>query len=45
MPIFEYRFAWIKGITPYAGIGPRVLFLKSTVQDNGMPAIECISLS
>lgn len=39
MPAIEYRMH-VGSITPYAGIGPRVLFARSMVRDNGTPAIE-----
>ncbi len=39
MPVLEYRFVGMKPVVPYAGVGPRVLLAKSTVRDNGMPAI------
>lgn len=39
MPAIEYRIP-LGTVTPYAGIGPRVLFARSTVRDNGTPAIE-----
>ena len=38
MPAIEYRIP-LGSVTPYAGIGPRVLFARSTVRDNGTPAI------
>jgi opacity protein-like surface antigen len=40
MPVVLYRLTWVKGFVPFVGIGPRVLFLKSTVQDNGGPTIQ-----
>lgn len=39
MPAIEYRIP-LGSVTPYAGIGPRVLFARSTVRDNGTPTIE-----
>lgn len=38
MPAIEYRIP-LGSVTPYAGIGPRVLFARSTVRDNGTPTI------
>jgi opacity protein-like surface antigen len=40
MPVVMYRMTSMKGVIPYAGIGPRVLLIKDTVSDNGMPTIE-----
>jgi len=40
MPVLLYRMTSVKGVVPYAGIGPRVLFNKSTVQDDGAPMIS-----
>lgn len=39
MPVLVYRLTGMKPVVPYAGIGPRVLLAKSTVQDNGAPSI------
>ncbi|MDB4954784.1 MAG: hypothetical protein JWO36_2353 [Myxococcales bacterium] len=39
MPALIYRLTSMSSIVPYAGIGPRVLLTKSTVRDNGAPAI------
>ncbi len=39
MPVIEYRFLGMKPIVPYVGIGPRMLLARSTVRDNGAPAI------
>ena len=38
MPALVYRLGW-KGVVPYAGVGPRILFARSTVRDNGSPSI------
>jgi hypothetical protein len=40
MPVLLYRITSIAGVTPFVGAGPRVLLLKSTVQDNGAPSIS-----
>lgn len=37
MPLLVFRASPAKAFTPYAGIGPRVLFLQSTVDDDGAP--------
>ena len=39
MPAVVYRLTSMSPIVPYAGIGPRVLLTRSTVRDNGAPAI------
>ncbi len=39
MAVILYRATQVKRVTPYAGIGPRVLFLESTVGDHGLPVI------
>ena len=39
MPVVLYRLTSMAGVTPFGGIGPRVLLLESTVQDNGAPTI------
>ena len=39
MPALEYRMR-IGSLTPYVGIGPRVLFARSTVKDNGGTTIS-----
>lgn len=31
MPVFMYRLTSLRGVVPYAGIGPRIYLLKSTV--------------
>ena len=38
MPLLIYRATAVKSFTPYAGIGPRILLLESTVGDDGAPA-------
>jgi hypothetical protein len=35
-----YRLSSLKPVIPYGGIGPRVLFARSKVQDNGAPMIS-----
>lgn len=40
MAVIMYRATQVKRFTPYAGIGPRLLFLESTVGDNGPPTIS-----
>jgi hypothetical protein len=35
-----FRATWIKPVIPYAGIGPRILFARSKVRDDGAPAIS-----
>lgn len=40
MPVVVYRARPMGSITPYAGIGPRLLFTRSTVEDDGAPTIE-----
>lgn len=41
MPIFMYRLTSIKAVTPYAGIGPRIFLLRSTVRgDSGGATIS-----
>lgn len=40
MPIVLYRARPMGAITPYAGLGPRLLFTRSTVEDDGAPTIE-----
>jgi opacity protein-like surface antigen len=42
MPVLMYRLTSIKAVTPYAGIGPRILLLRSTVKGdaNGSPIAE-----
>ena len=39
MPAVIYRLTTMKSVIPYGGIGPRVLLARSTVRDNGAPAI------
>jgi len=39
MPVLLYRLTAMKPVIPYAGIGPRILLARSTVRDNGTPAI------
>lgn len=41
MPVLLFRMTGMAGrsITPFVGIGPRMLFARSTVRDNGMPTI------
>ena len=39
MPAVVYRLTGLGSIVPYAGLGPRLLLARSTVRDNGMPAI------
>lgn len=40
MPLVVFRATNVHAFTPYAGIGPRILFLESTVGDDGMPAFS-----
>jgi hypothetical protein len=40
MPAILYRATFMKRIVPYGGVGFRMLFLKSTVADDGTPPIE-----
>lgn len=40
MPVVLYRARPMGRITPYAGIGPRLLMTRSTVEDDGAPTIE-----
>lgn len=40
MPVVLYRARPMGTITPYAGIGPRLLLTRSTVEDDGAPTIE-----
>lgn len=40
MAVVMYRATQVKKLTPYVGIGPRLLFLESTVGDDGMPVIS-----
>ena len=40
MAVIMYRATQVKRVTPYAGIGPRALFLESTVGDDGLPVIS-----
>jgi hypothetical protein len=40
MPLIVFRATQVKAFTPYVGIGPRVQFLESTVDDDGMPAFS-----
>lgn len=42
MPVAMYRFTSLKVITPYAGIGPRIFLLRSTVKGDagGSPIAE-----
>ena len=42
MPVAWYRGTG-PGIVPYAGIGPRVMIVRSTTRDNGTPAIASTS--
>ena len=40
MPALIYRLTGVlPALVPYGGIGPRILFARSTVRDNGAPAI------
>jgi hypothetical protein len=39
MPALIYRLTGMVPVVPYGGIGPRVLLARSTVRDNGAPAI------
>ncbi len=40
MPALIYRLTGVlPAVVPYGGIGPRVLFARSTVRDNGAPTI------
>ena len=40
MPALIYRATMVTRFTPYAGIGPRILFLQSTIGDDGAPAFS-----
>jgi hypothetical protein len=40
MPLVVFRATNVQRFTPYAGIGPRLLLLESTVDDDGMPAFS-----
>ena len=37
MPAVIYRFTEMTPVTPYGGVGPRLLLARSTVHDNGAP--------
>lgn len=39
MPALIYRLTAMVPLVPYGGIGPRLLLARSTVRDNGAPAI------
>ncbi len=39
MPAVIYRLTDMSPVVPYGGIGPRILFARSSVRDNGAPAI------
>lgn len=39
MPVLMYRMTTLKSVIPFVGIGPRMLLARSTVGDNGTPAI------
>lgn len=39
MPVVLYRLTGMAPVVPYVGIGPRLLLARSTVRDNGSPAI------
>ena len=40
MAVLMYRLHSLKPVAPYVGIGPRMLLLKSTVEDDGTPMIS-----